>query len=112
MASVEACEQAFHELAARLAKADDGTKKKADFDRMISCTLNDLGVSFAGRLQDGELQDIRRTDEPDGQVKLSMSSDDLLKLTSGELNFASAWMSGAVKVDANIFDLLKLRSVF
>jgi putative sterol carrier protein len=41
-----------------------------------------------------------------------MTSDDLLKLVDGELNMASAWASGRVKIDASVFDLLKLRSVF
>ena len=41
-----------------------------------------------------------------------MTSDDLLKLTSGELSFAHAWASGRLRVDANVFDLLKLRSIF
>jgi putative sterol carrier protein len=112
MATVEECEAAFHDLAAKLATADNGAKKQAAFDRSISCTLRDLDVIFYGRLQDGELIDIHRVTAPDAQVKLSMTSDDLLQLTAGELNFAAAWVSGAVKVDANIFDLLKLRSAF
>ena len=28
----------------------------------------------------------------------------------GQLNFAKAWTSGRLKVDANVFDLLKLRN--
>jgi hypothetical protein len=36
----------------------------------------------------------------------------LLQLTSGQLNFANAWLSGTMKVDASIFDLIKLRSIF
>jgi putative sterol carrier protein len=41
-----------------------------------------------------------------------MSSDDLIRLTSGKLNFATAWATGKIRVDANVFDLLKLRSLF
>jgi putative sterol carrier protein len=41
-----------------------------------------------------------------------MTSDDLLKLVSGELAMGSAWATGRVKIDANVFDLIKLRSVF
>ena len=40
-----------------------------------------------------------------------MTSDVLLELTSGRRSFASAWLSGALTVDANVFDLLKLRSI-
>jgi len=64
-----------------------------------------------GQLKDGELTDIRQVDRPDAQVRLSMTSDVLLELTAGRRSFASAWLSGAVTVDANVFDLFKLRSL-
>jgi hypothetical protein len=111
MATVEECEQAFHDLAAKLAAADDSAKKQASLNRSISCTLRDLNVIFFGRLKDGELLDIRQVDRTDAQVRLSMTSDVLLDLTAGRRSFASAWLSGALTVDANIFDLLKLRSI-
>jgi putative sterol carrier protein len=112
MASVEECEQAFHGLAAKLAGADPDARRKASFDRSLTCTLRDLKVIFAGQLRDGELLDIRQVDKSDGQVKMTMTSDDLLKLVSGELSMGSAWASGRVKIDASVFDLLKLRSIF
>lgn len=112
MATVEECEKAFHELAARLVSADPEHRKKAAFDRTLSCTLRDLGVTFAGRLKDGDLRDIRRTDRADAQVRMSMSSGDLLRLVAGELHLGSAWATGRVKIHASVFDLLKLRSMF
>jgi hypothetical protein len=32
-------------------------------------------------------------------------------LTEGDLNFGQAWLSGRVKVEAGVRDLLKLRSM-
>lgn len=112
MASVEECEQAFHALAGKLASADQGAKQKASLDRSLSCTLRDLSVTFIGRLHDGELTDIRRASTADAQVRMTMTSDDLLRLVEGELNMASAWASGRVKINASVFDLLKLRTIF
>jgi SCP-2 sterol transfer family len=112
MATVEECEQAMHSLAAQLSGVDADTRNKVVLDRSITCRLRDLDVVFAGQLRDGELHDIRQVDSSDGQVRLSLTSDDLLELTSGQLNFASAWASGRLRVDASIFDLLKLRSLF
>lgn len=112
MATIAECEQAFHALAERLGTADRSTRKKASFDRTLSCRLTDLAVIFAGRLRDGSLTEIRQVDERDAQVRMSMTSDDLLKLVAGELNMASAWASGRVKIDASVLDLLKLRSIF
>jgi putative sterol carrier protein len=112
MASVEECERAFDGLAAKLAGADASTRQKASFDRSLSCTLRDLKVTFAGRLRDGQLTDISQVDKPEAQIRMTMTSDDLLKLVAGELAMGSAWATGRVKIDASIFDLLKLRSVF
>jgi hypothetical protein len=99
-------------LAERLAGADGDAKQKASFDRTLSCTLTDLEVTFAGRIHDGTLTDIRQVSGGRAQVRRRMSSDDLLRLVDGELNLAAAWASGRVKIDASVFDLLKLRSLF
>lgn len=112
MASVEECERAFRGLAANLAGADSAARQKASFDRSLTCSLRDLKVIFAGRLHDGHLLDIQQVDKADAQIRLTMSSDDLLGLVAGELSMGSAWATGRIKIDASIFDLLRLRSIF
>jgi hypothetical protein len=112
MATIEECERAFRILAEQLAGVDSDTRKKVVLDRSITCQIRDLGVIFAGQLRDGGLHDIRQVENHDGQLRLSVDSDNLLKLTSGELSFLSAWTSGKLRVDASVFDLLKLRSLF
>lgn len=116
MASVAECERAFATLADRLSTADAGTRGKAAFDRSLSCRLTDLEISFAGQLRDSRLEQIRRVTDPDAerpaQIRLAMTSDDLLRLVDGDLNLGSAWTSGRVKVHGSVFDLLKLRSIF
>jgi predicted lipid carrier protein YhbT len=115
MATIEQCEVALGELAAKLAAADSGTKSKA-LDRSLSCTVRDLDVVFAGQLHDGALNDIHRV-EPgdsqgkDAQIRLSLDSDDLLALTAGTLDFTGAWLKGRIKLDASFSDLLKLKSL-
>ena len=111
MASVDDCEQALGALAERLA-ANDAARRGVDFDRSLTCTIRDLNVIFAGRLKNGQLVDIRRAPSKDAQIKLAMTSDDLLALVDGRLKMASAWATGRVKVDAGIRDLMKLRSIF
>lgn len=111
MASVEECEEAFRGLAAKLA-GDEAARKKAAFDRSVTCSLRDLRVIFAGQLRDGQLLNIRQVEEANGQVRMTMTSDDLLRLVAGELSMGSAWATRRIKIDANIFDLLRLRSIF
>lgn len=40
-----------------------------------------------------------------------MTGDDLVAMVDGELNFAKAWGSGRVRLEAGFRDLLKLRSL-
>lgn len=111
MASVDECEQALHRLAAKLA-ANDSAKRKAGFDRRLTCSLRDLNVVFVGQLKDGLLTGIARAEKADGQVRLNMVSDDLLALVDGDLKMASAWATGRVKVEAGVLDLVRLRTIF
>jgi predicted lipid carrier protein YhbT len=112
MATVEECEKAFHDLAGRLSAVDAQQRKKVALDRSLSCTLRDLGVIFGARLRGGELREIRQVNKADAQIRLTVSSDDLIMLTSGKLSFASAWATRKLRIDANVFDLLTLRSIF
>ena len=101
----------MHELAARL-QAKDAADRRSGFDRRLSCTIRDLGAVFNGHLHDGLLDDITQVDKADGQVKLELTSDDLLALVDGKLNLASAWAGGRVKVHAGVRDLMRLRTIF
>ena len=82
--------------------------------RALAARLSE-GSAFGARLHNGVLNDITQIDVPaarEAQVKLRMTGADLIRLTNGELNFAQAWAKGQVKIDASVFDLLKLRSIF
>ncbi|MGI8679285.1 MAG: sterol-binding protein [Jatrophihabitans sp.] len=111
MATVEECEQALHGLAAKSADKDPATRQSG-FDRSLTCTIRDLNVIFAGQLQDGQLIGVQQTAKPDAQIRLDMTSDDLLRLVDGSLNVASAWAKGRIKVGAGVRDMIKLRSIF
>jgi putative sterol carrier protein len=112
VATPEACEKALRVLAVRL---DERESQPGDegFDRSLSCNLRDLDITFAGRLHGGKLVDIRRCDDgADAQVRLDMTSDDLVSLVDGDLNMATAWATGRVKVRAGVMDLVRLRAIF
>jgi predicted lipid carrier protein YhbT len=111
LATVEECEKALHELAARLADRDPANAKTT-LDRTLSCHIRDLDVTWTGHLREGRLDDVEQASAPDAQVKLSMKSEDLLKLVAGELNMAAAWATGRVRVDASVRDVMRLRSIF
>ncbi len=111
MASVEECEAAMWALAERIDGMDPDTRQRTVLDRSVTCHLKDLNVTFRGQFRDGGLHDIARADSANGQIRLTMSSDDLLALVAGSLNFGRAWATGRLKVDASVFDLIKLRAL-
>lgn len=111
MATAEQCEQALHQLADRLTTSDS-SRRKLGYDRSLTCTIRDLDIVFAGRLKDGQLLDIGRTTTKEAQVRLTMSSNDLIALIDGTLKLAPALATGRVKIEAGVMDLIRLRSLF
>lgn len=116
MATKNECAEALDRLAEKLGRMDDGHRSQHQLERTVSCQIPDLGVTFHGRLKDARLLDVTSHDNgaaaPGAQIRLTIPSDDLLKLVDGRLNFIQAWTSGRIKVSASFGDLIKLRKIF
>jgi len=111
MASKAACEAALAELAQRLDGVPESMKRRHSVDRTINCHLPDLQVTYSGRLSDGVLCDITDQPLPSAQIRLTVSSDDLVAVTRGDLPFTSAWSSGRLRIEASMLDMLRLRAI-
>ncbi len=112
MASIEECEDAVASLVERLDSYDANARKANIPDRTLVLHLYDLDLDFRGDLTEGALKNVRIThDRSRPDVKLSMTSDDLVAMTRGELKFAQAWATGRVRLEASIKDLLRLRKL-
>ena len=111
MATVEECDQAIKVLATRFGA--DGGSKSGGLDRSVSATITDAGLRYRGHMHDGVLDDIQRAGDDDtpAQIRLTMTSDDLLALAGGDVSLGSAWLSGRLKVQASFPDMLRLRSM-
>ena len=111
MASIAACRTAVRELGERLADAEADVRGHVE-DRTVSCRITDLDVVFSGRLHEGDLVDVTTKLSPDpAQIRLAVSSDDLVELVAGRLSFPHAWATGRLKINASIRDVYKLRSM-
>ncbi|MFI5955885.1 SCP2 sterol-binding domain-containing protein [Cryptosporangium sp. NPDC051539] len=111
MATLEECRKALQDVADRIASGDTGDREPPKFDRSLACRITDLGTGFNARITGGTIRDIADGDDPKAQIALTLSSDDLVALSRGELNFAKAWASGKVKVQAGMKDLFQLRKL-
>jgi hypothetical protein len=114
MARIEECRTALEKLSDNMANAEGEARDAAALDRSVSCHITDLDVTFVGRLTGGRI-DVRDTVEGPppqrAQIRLAMTGDDLIALVGGELNFATAWGSGRVKLEAGLLDLFRLRKL-
>jgi len=114
MATPEECQAALARLSENLSQSDGDVRKAATLDRSLTCWITDLDRTFTGRLRGGRIQDVVETPgapAEKAQIRLAMSSDDLVALVRGRLRFASAWAHGQVKLEAGVRDLLQLRSL-
>lgn len=114
MATIEECRTALRRFSETLAGAEGDAAAVAALDRSLSCRITDLDVTFVGRLRGGriEVRDTVRGLPPEkAEIRLAMTGDDLVALVDGELQFARAWGSGRVKLEAGLRDLFRLRKL-
>ena len=105
------CEAAVHALVTRLADVDPDLRTRYAVRRTVSCRIADLDVVFVGRLAEDGLTDVHTERAERAQVRLTVSSDDLLALCDGRLGVATAVATARLRVQAGPLDLLKLRAL-
>jgi hypothetical protein len=111
VATLDQCLEALDSILEPLAS----NPAAAGLDRSLSCRLTDLDKMVRGRLAQGKVRDLTVVPDDDSQppadIRLTMTSDDLVALTDGRLSFGPAWASGRVKLEAGFRDLLRLRKL-
>ena len=111
MATMDECMTALQGVLGPLAASETA----AGLDRSLSCRLTDLHQVIVGRLATGAVRDLQVVREdpalPKADIRLTMTSDDLVALTRGELSFGPAWASGRLRFEAGLRDMLRLRSL-
>jgi predicted lipid carrier protein YhbT len=113
MATAEECRQALESLTGRLADLDAADRAAHLADRVISCKVDDLGVTFVTRLGPDGASPVTVANGSDGpaQVRFTTKSDDLIAIAKDPGSIGRAWLSGRLKVEASITDLLRLRKL-
>jgi SCP-2 sterol transfer family len=114
MATVDECRTALEKVASRISGMSAQDRERHLVDRTISCRVTDLGVDFRTRLGPHGADPISEAAPGSGpaQVTFTARSDDLVALADEQLPFVRALASGRLKIQASIFDLLRLRSIF
>lgn len=114
MATTQECRAALDRLSDNMAGAQGDVRAAAALDRSLSCHITDLDLTFTGRLQDGRVHVHETLPGPPrerAQIRLALRGDDLVALVGGDLDFARAWATGRVRLEASFRDLLRLRTL-
>lgn len=111
MATFDQVETILIDLLRRLGQVDDTTRAMLPSRRTIEARCPDLDLVRYAEWRRGDLDlldeaPIRRPD-----IRISVHSDDLLLIASGELPFSRAVASNRLRLDASMADLIRLRAV-
>ncbi len=111
MATEDEARTAVDSFISRFDKVDPAKRQELP-DRSLAIYLLDLDITFAGNLKSGCFENVRvEQGDHKAQVRLMLSSDDLIAMNQGKLHFAQAWATGQVHLDASFRDLLRLRAL-
>jgi SCP-2 sterol transfer family len=113
MATAEECRKALEGLTARISDMDPAQRAANLVDRTLSCEIPDLGVTFVTRLGPDGADPVREAGPDDGpaQVRFIANSDVVVSVSDDPGSFTRAWVSGRLKVQGNVLDLLRLRKL-
>ncbi|MFI5686480.1 SCP2 sterol-binding domain-containing protein [Streptomyces sp. NPDC051636] len=114
MATIEECRAALEKFSDNMQGAEGDVRAAAAMDRSVSCRITDLDVTFVGRLTGGRIEVDETLQGPPrekAEIRLTMTGDDLVAMVGGDLNFAKAWGSGRVKLEASLLDVFRLRKL-
>lgn len=111
MATAEECRTALESLTGRIADMDAQDRSKHLVDRTMSLRVPDLGLTFATRLGPEGAEQVWLADNgaPPAQVRFIADSDVVVAIAADPGSFMRAWLSGKLKVQGSVLDLLQLR---
>ena len=113
MSTAEECRTALDSLLGRIAGMDAEQRATHLVDRTLSCRVPDLGLTFMTRLRPDGADPIKEV--PNGavqaQVRFTADSDVVVAIAGDPGSFMRAWLTGKLKVQGSVFDLLLLRKI-
>jgi predicted lipid carrier protein YhbT len=113
MATAEDCRLALETLTSRISELDAQERAKKVLDRTMSVRVPDLGVTFVTRVGPDGAEPVRQAANGarPAQVRFTADSDVVVAIAADPASFMKAWLSGRLKVQGNVLDLLHLRKL-
>lgn len=113
MATAQECRAALDRLTGRISEMDAQDRATHLADRTMSCRVTDLGVTFVTRLGKDGASPVAEAaaDAPRAQIRFAAASDQVMAVADDPGSFARAWLTGRIKVEGSMMDLLRLRKL-
>jgi hypothetical protein len=113
MATQEQCRKALESLTGRLSSPEVLERAAKLGDKTLSCRVTDLGVTFVTMLSAHGAEPVTEAtaNTPPAQIRVIASSDQVVAVADNPANFAKAWLTGRLRVEGSIKDLLQLRKL-
>ena len=113
MATRAEVDRTLRGLVRKLDGADTNGAKLPSASRVIACHITDLEITYRAEYGEGRIRKLRVTKAvDDADVRISVSSDELISLAQGRTSLPLALLFGRIRVDANARDLMLLRQLF
>ena len=115
MASKTQVESKLRQMIGRLDEAGQGIQadlaRALPDRRSIQVHVTDLDVFYWTELSGGRMSKLHRGEAADADIRMRASSDDLVKMIDGELGLVKSYLSGRIRIEASLSDLLALRKL-
>lgn len=111
MANVDEVERVLKDFLLRFGAVDESVRALLPDHRTIEARCPDLDLVRHAEWRSGRIVLLDEAPARRSDIRISVRSDDLLEIASGELSFARAYTANKVRLDASMTDLLRLRAV-
>lgn len=114
MATKREVEAKLRDLITRLSNAENAQASLARTlpdARVVAVRVPDLDADYWTLMEGGQMGSMHRGAPEKADIKIRVDSDTLVAIVDGEASLFAAFVSGQVKIEASISDLLRLRKL-
>lgn len=110
MATPDEVEATLRRLMKRFERLEDPYRSMLPGRRTVEAVFHDIDRIYHASWRRGELSELHDGPADRADIRVTLTSDDLLAMADGQLRFRKAYATNRVRIEASMTDLLRLRS--
>lgn len=114
MATKREVEAKLRQLIARLSETQDAQGALARTlpeSKVVAVRIPDLEADYWTLMESGRMDGLHQGVAERADIKIRVASDQLVAIVDGKASLFSAFVSGQVKIEASLSDLMRLRKL-